>query len=367
MNEIFYQTKTKFTNTGDALINKALISNLRAYGKIYANCSREIPSEFIDQLGIKKEEKIASSSELLFVKSVLMHALKNRDNVYVFSGPGDLYGNGMKLIVRNYLATIPFLFFRICGVKIVRIGRSVGPISRGLAMSEKIRCKFLTYYYVRDTKSFERCKRIGIKNVSICPDMSWLYERDKIRKINHSNIVMVNLRNSIFDDIDPNFINYTLKMCKNILFELKNHIENMKVIICYQISEDRDFSKEVFDYLKEDFDTEYYENQLYLKDIEKYYGNCIVHISNRMHSLLAGYKYGSLPIAIIDSKIHTKISATLTDCDLDRIIIDIHEGDCSGKIQYIYMNREKLLKDFFEAEKKNNSEIDNVLNDIFKV
>lgn len=43
MNTIYYQTKTKFNNTGDALINKALIEMLRNYGQLKCNCSKEIP------------------------------------------------------------------------------------------------------------------------------------------------------------------------------------------------------------------------------------------------------------------------------------------------------------------------------------
>ena len=57
MNYIFYQTKTKFINTGDALINKALLDTLREYGKLQCNCSKEIPQDFIEEIGIKEGEK----------------------------------------------------------------------------------------------------------------------------------------------------------------------------------------------------------------------------------------------------------------------------------------------------------------------
>ncbi|MBE6727642.1 MAG: polysaccharide pyruvyl transferase family protein [Ruminococcaceae bacterium] len=369
MNHIFYQTKTKFTNTGDALINNGLINTLRKYGKLHANCSKDVPGEFLSALGIMDEERINYESEFAFIKSVIKCARKskkNNDRVYVFSGPGDMYGGGIKLVVRNFISGLIFPVFRLYGVTIVRIGRSVGPISKLMALSERIRSIFLSYYYVRDSKSLERCRKHGIKKVKFCPDMSWVYHRDHEKKINHTNTVMLNMRNSIFDDLDDTFVEQTLKSCEYVLCKLNSCMQNqMKLCVAYQIDEDKEFSEKIYNYFKDKYPTEYIGNQMKLDELENYYGGVDFHISNRMHSLLVGYKYGSLPIALIDTKTHTKISATFIDCNLFELMIDIYDSDTENKVDFLFNNREDLIQRLISCEKDNQTKIDETLDFIF--
>ena len=85
-NYIFYQTRTEFKNTGDTLINKALIDTLREYGHLQCYCSKEIPQDFLMQLEIKENEKIYCKNELQFVMKILKMAIQKRktDKIYSF-------------------------------------------------------------------------------------------------------------------------------------------------------------------------------------------------------------------------------------------------------------------------------------------
>lgn len=369
MNYIFYQTKTKFTNTGDALINKALLDTLRAYGKLYANCSRDIPDSFIEELGITKEEKVVASSEVCFVKMVLKYSKSSgmKDNVYLFSGLGDSYGGNPKQVIRNIMSSLIFALFRFAGVKIVRIGRSIGPLTKPMQLSEKFRSVFLSYNYVRDTKSLQRCKKYGMKNVKYCPDMSWLYNINGVRPINSTNTVMVNLRNSIFDDVKKEFVDVTLRKLDSALKIFSSVLgKKMRIIVAYQIEEDAEFSRVVYERLKPKYNVGYINHQMKLNELEKYYRMVDYHISNRMHSLLVGYKYGSLPVALIDENEHTKISATLKDCGLDTVIIDIHNNSKAEKVNYLISHRDILMKQIFECESEMQKKIYAILQNIFE-
>lgn len=369
MNHIFYQTKTKYTNTGDALINHALIGALRSYGRIHANCSSDIPPDFLDALGILPEERIVSDSEFAFIKSVIRCAVQGRktgEKAYVFSGPGDLYGGGRRLVVRNFVSALIFLVFRCAGVTIVRIGRSVGPISRLMAVSERVRCAFLSHYYVRDSRSLRRCREMGIRNVEWSPDLSWIYDPNHAQRINHTNTVMVNLRNSIFDDVDARFVEKTLEKCEELLTELDRCLDGkMKVLVAYQIAEDASFSRSVYERLRTKFTAEYVDHQMRLEELEDYYSMADFHISNRMHSLLTGYKYGSLPVALIDSENHIKISATLRDCDLEELIVDIYEDGSAERICTLAEKRVSLMHKLFGCEKEMQRKIADTLEHVF--
>lgn len=369
MNHIFYQTKTYFSNTGDALINRALIEALREYGVLHANCSSSVPDEFLQALGIRAEERAIADSELAFIKSVLLCSLRSiqrGDQVYIFSGPGDMYGGGLRLVIRNLASALVFPIFRIFGVRIVRIGRSVGPISKLMAVSEWIRGLFLSHYYVRDTRSLQRCKDIGIKKVKMCPDLSWIYDMEHVASINRTNTVMVNLRNAIFDDVHDAFIEATIRKCEDVLAEISNHLNGqMKVTVAYQIAEDAGFSKLVYERLKSTYDVTYIDHQMRLDELETYYGAVDYHISNRMHSLLAGYKYGSLPIALIDTRNHMKIAATFEDCGLHELMVDIYDVQSSEKVAGLCARREDLLRKMFHCEKKQQETIFKTLDFIF--
>lgn len=369
MNHIFYQTKTNFANTGDALINHALIDALRKYGAVHANCSSSVPAEFLDALGVRAEERMQSDSEFAFIQSVIRCALKRQktgEHTYVFSGPGDMYGGGLRLVIRNLASALIFPVFRLFGVRIVRIGRSVGPISTLMALSERIRCIFLTHYFVRDTQSLQRCKDNGMKKVKLSPDLSWIYDAEHTACVNHTNTVMVNLRNSIFDDTDEAFVEATIEKCVDVLSEINKCIKGqMKILVAYQVAKDARFGKAVYERLKSTYDVTYIGHQMRLDELETYYGAVDYHISNRMHSLLAGYKYGSLPIALIDTRNHMKIAATFEDCGLHELMVDIYDERTAENVAGICARREDLLKKVFQCEKRQQEAIYKTLDYIF--
>lgn len=367
MNYIFYQTKTKFSNTGDALINNSLLSVLRSYGIIKANCGNDIPKDFIKQLGIKDEEKLNGYSEFNFILSLLKYAIKaklNGDKVYIFSGLGHTYGGSLKKVIRNLIAGLLFPIYSIFGVKIVRIGITLGPISHLLAITEVIRSFFIYKYFVRDTTSLDLCHRIGIKKAELCPDMSWLYKINSDRILNNTNNVIVNLRNSTFDEcIDNNYIENLLTKCDNVLSKIKASFgNNLNIIVTYQVLGDKDFSFLVYKRLSKNFNVEFIPKQMDLNDVEKYYGKARYNISNRMHSLLLGYKFGALPIALIDVKEHLKISSAFRDCGLSDLLIDVNTS--SDNINKIINETDILYNKLIKQEQINQNHIIDILNNI---
>lgn len=368
MNYIYYQTKTQFENAGDVLINKALIENLRNYGELKCNCSKSISNEFIKELGILEKEKLYCANGLSCACKILKQSIKakiNGDKVYIVSGLGHQWGGNISSYLKNITAGCIFALYRLLGIKIVKIGMSIGPITKFQGITEKFRSKFINYYYVRDTKSLNLCKKIGIKKAKICPDMSWLYLNKKYKCLNKNNIVTVSLRESVLNEKDENYINLMLKKCDMVLnYISEKNDNNIKVIFLYQVKRDYDFCKRAYNYFKENYDCEFIENQVILSTASEYYTKSSYNISNRMHSLLLGYKYGSLPIAVIDSKKHIKISQTLIDNELDDFIVDIKNGKVED-IEKIYTYSNKLFEKLIETEGKNSAKIISILKKIF--
>lgn len=368
MNVIYYQTKTKFTNTGDVLINKAMIEMLRNYGNIKCNCENNIPDYFINELDIKESEKIKVKNEFSLAFDILKTAKKlnkNGNKVYIVSGLGHTFGNGIKKNIRNIIAYIFFSIYKLYGVKIVRIGISLGPLGGILSKTEKIRSKKVDYYYVRDTKSLELCNEIGINNARLCPDLSWIYDNKNKRKFNPNQSICINLRKSILDNDEPlSYLEAMLKRCSDIL-NILNYDKSKKLFFCYQVDEDKEFSKFCYNYFNSKYDCVYIEDKITLFSAGNIYSKCSFNISNRMHSLLLGYKYGALPIALIDQKKHIKIHQTLKDNGLEKLSIDVYRGN-DKSINYINNNSKKLASKLFLVEKERQKEILNILDRIFE-
>lgn len=367
MNYIFYQTKTKFSNTGDALINNSLLSVLRSYGIIKANCGDDIPEEFIKQLGISENEKLNGYSEFNFIFSVLKYALKAKlhgDKVYIFSGLGHTYGGSLKKVLRNLIAGFLFPLYRAFGVRIVRIGITLGPITRLLAITEVFRSLCIYKYLVRDTASLTLCHKIGIKKAELCPDMSWLYKMDSSRILNNTNNIIVNLRNSTLDEyVDNNYIENLLKRCENVLYVIQKSLgKSLNVIVTYQVLGDKDFSAFVSERLSRNFNVHFISKQMNLNDVELYYSKARFNISNRMHSLLLGYKFGALPIALINVKEHIKISSAFEDCGLSDLLVDINS--LSDNTNKIINETDLLYNKLIKQEKINQNRIIDILNKI---
>lgn len=366
MRIIYYQIKTQWDNAGDVLINKALISSLRQYGNIRCNCNTSVPQTFIDELGILDREKVYYKNNATYILSILKQSLKKENKDYMVSGLGHQWGGDIKRYFKAFCSSIVYVLFRIFNVTVIRIGLSIGPITKMYEIMEKIRARNVNFFYVRDTLSLDLCRRIGCKNVNLCPDMSWLYLSGNVKSMNQTNTVAVSLRESIPGEKDEEYIDRQVKKCDEILYEINKVMKGkMKVIFFYQVGIDAAFCRIVYNYFKHKYNSEIVDGLLTLSQAEEIYSQSAYIISNRMHSLLLGYKFGSLPVALIDQEKHLKISQTLLDNGLEKIIIDINKSD-KNNIQWILSNNELLYNKFLCKEQENVILINNVLKDIFR-
>ena len=367
MNIIYYQTKTQFENTGDVLINNALIHELRKYGKLRCNCSQQIPDEFINELEINDEEKMYCKNDVSFSLKILKNAVKEKkkgNRIYVISGLGHQYGGNFKTNIKIIISAIIFMIFKLFGIKIIKIGSSIGPVTKGMAVAERFRSNFIDAYYVRDTKSYQLCQEIKINKAKLCPDMSWIYLNHHKSQLNDNNIVTVNLRKSILNENDEEYQKKLIETTDIALNEISKSIKNMRVFFVYQVRRDEEFARTCYEYFKNKYDCYFNERQILLSNAQTIYSESVFNISSRLHSLLLGYKYGALPIAIINKEKHIKISQTFIDCKIDDLIFDINERDIHN-LDSVIQNKNERFKSLIDVEKEKCNEIRNILNEIF--
>lgn len=365
MNIIFYQTKTLFSNTGDALINKALISCLRNFGKIVANGEKNIPESFLKELGLQENEVVYCKSEIDFVLKILTAAVRaflKGDKVFLFSGLGHTHGGTKERVKRNYIAGLILGIYRLFGVKPVRLGLTLGPVTKGMGTSEKFRSRFIHKYWVRDSFSLETCNNLKINKAEILPDMSWYYQEDSPREFNDSNTVVVNLKQvNLEQSLRGDVQEKTLNKLINALGVLDNGV---RIIVCYQVASDKDMALQVYEELCKAHDNvELINEQLTLGSAQSIYSQAAYVFSNRMHSLLFSYKYGALPIPVINAEKHKKITCAYTDNDLGELILDVFK-DGIDEFQNIHDKRDELYRKLIDVEEENTRIIEQNLEEL---
>lgn len=184
--------------------------------------------------------------------------------------------------------------------------------------------------------------------------------------MNKSNCVGITFRPSL--DGNKEYEIRLIEKLNLLLVMLQEHSEaHLKVIIFHQVESDKVFMEKINNYLKAGgkFEIEYIPERLHLGEDEKLYAMCRYHISNRLHSLLLGYKYGSLPIALISEK-NKKIYTTFEDEKLDLLIMDLMQENqaVESKFDELLDKDESYFLHLLECENRLGDMIHNVVKNI---
>jgi hypothetical protein len=175
---IFYKTTAAFDNTGEVLIYKSLLEQLRPHGQVIIDDRNKESSKFLEKIGMQQEERLSGHSQFPFVAAMILSALKRISSgrkVAFVTGVGEHRCTTIKSAAKNMLAACLLALLKAADVKIVRIGMSMHISGLLPKISERILSMFVDHYYVRDSISQKICLNAGVKRAKIAPDLSWAY------------------------------------------------------------------------------------------------------------------------------------------------------------------------------------------------
>ena len=325
-NYIFFQGNTQYENTGDVLINKALIELLREHGAIIVN-NTEMPAWYVQDLELKPEECITTtgtSFNSYLIKQVV-DSKSNNKNIFLIAGPpGHLFGNSAQKSFRNLISASLFVFLRLYKVKILKVGFSMGPIGRTLGITEFLRASTNQYYLVRDSLSLKLAKSLGIKHARFHPDLAWMYKVSLTENSKEKSKIMVSFRDSV---VEGQSSGQYLDALKNNLFAmLKNLDKKYKIEIVYQVKRDYTFCKKLYTQLSTELEVSFNETQVTLNNANEAYTGASCILTNRLHGALLAYKYGALPLVLTDANDHLKIKGIYMDAGIDDLLLNVNDS-----------------------------------------
>lgn len=368
---IFYKTTADFNNTGEVLIYKSLLENLRNYGNVIIDDSPHIQSLFLSRIGIRDEERLHTYTKFSFVKYILIKSLLNvisRNPIYFVTGVGDHKVNGAK---KNLLSFFFLLFCRLCGTKVLRIGMSISFKDAAAKWSERLLSLTIPYYYVRDTLSLQSCHEAGVRKAMLAPDLSWAYQISNYEEKDSKEVKLVIFSFRDYCTSKKKKEPYRSDLILAIGVVLKRVCTNplTKILFTYQCDQDLQFMNE----LKTEFNSypqiEIIPELVTLDNADNYYGQSQIVVTNRLHVLLLSYKYGALPIGLTDLKGHKKIHGIFKDNGLEDLLIDIYadEDVITDSYKRIIDKRTGYLQTIKTVEQKNRASLWQIFNNVFSV
>ncbi|MFQ3635129.1 MAG: polysaccharide pyruvyl transferase family protein [Cyanobacteriota bacterium] len=335
---VFYSAVTQFDNLGDLLINRILIAELRKYARLVVNVNG-VPEWYKEELGLLPGE-IVEESRIKFRTRIILAGIKRlsglKKNTFAIINPGHSYGD-MKMLGGSFFRIlINSTLIYLSGVRRCRFGCSIGPFWGGRESLERLQAKLMYFNSVRDSISKNYAESIGIQNTVYFPDLAWLMETEYTQKrpsIESREFVIFSFR-----DLTPGFLNKHLnsqeyqRILLSKLDKIVDYVSinlSKKILICYQVDRDKSMSDFLYDRYKNICKIDFLDSRVTSRDMEKVYSSSCLVFSNRLHVLMFSMAFGALPIAVIDSEKHTKISGVFADSGMKPLLLDIHDEGIS--------------------------------------
>ena len=354
---IFYEARTQYGNLGDLIINKTLLERLRRYGQIVIN-DHGVPNWYCKELGIELNER-ASFYENGFNRLIITSKLKSLfqlkfSKTYLFLGPGHLSDHSRYLGSRKWI--LYFLLLRILGVRLCRLGFSIGDLSDHNQKIVKWVSRFSYFYGVRDSISESLAHQMEMCQVKYFPDLAWLFRssfQTAIKPSADEDYIVFSFRESAHSCDTSNAYQENLVVVLDRIVDLVCRQWSKRLIVAYQVDYDSEFSQRLVQRYVEPYDVEFVDQKLNVQDALELYSNALMVFSNRLHVLLFAIMAGSLPIAVIDSDRQSKVTGIFLDAELSSLVLDIHSDlDQVMKLNML-VNEMNLIKERIKRYRQN--------------
>jgi hypothetical protein len=324
MNHFFYNINTQFENTGDLLINKSLIELLAKRGIVYIDDYGK-PPEFMASLfqndNVKKLTLFTDKINIIgYIKKIIKK--KNTDDkFYLVFVPCDMSRTTLKSALFRMISFKNLLFLKLSGVRIIRIGFSVGKFDMINACVEAINSLTYHSFAVRDTISMKTAKRFHFSHLSFFPDLSWAYDlKNKPEKCDKKEYIVLSFRSNKQGRIHNS--SYILNILQKLQPILQHSCLSLyKIKISYQVGYDRQAANEIYCFMNKYFDVELIDKKLGIEEASALYCNAKCVISNRLHVLLLSILVDTLSIPYIDCNDNRKIYGIFNDNELNEAIV----------------------------------------------
>lgn len=371
MNLIFFQPAAQVINTGDILINRALLSLLRRHGKVVFNDIGR-PKWFVDECVESGDLLLSRLGERSMSKAIDRHlslSRKTKDKIFLFFPPGHTSRKGFKRAWLHLKQTMALAYLRFRGCSIIRVGFSIGPFDFSNSLIESLSTWVYKVYGLREQNSLNLARRFLFRSVQYFPDLAWAFHvenEDTLSEVDHEHVVL-SFRSNVYGTVhDPSYLEHTNEQLKNALLAVFSVDQPIQVV--YQVGSDRDAMLDLTSYLSRYFNqVDFIDKCLSVKEAGEIYKSSMLVVSNRLHVLLYAILYHKQGIAVINPNDNKKITGIFHQNRLGRNLLDINSSKdvFVENFRYLVENRHQQKAEFSRIKVENMNRIAMEIDKIF--
>lgn len=320
----FLPMKTQYENLGDLVINRECIRLLRRHGRIVAGVAKA-PAAFVEGLQLGTGE--ACRSALRFHLALIATGLRGQGRAYKVLLPGGFSGDlsGSRPF-KEALTTAYFWFLRGCGVRIVRMGASVGPFSPARAWFEKRKSRAMRCLGLRDHLSIAYADAIRLANVRRFPDFAFmLATRERAAETSDPYIVL-SFRADDASQLEA------IAVGVRAMLERIDPDRRHAIVLAAQVERDERICAALRDLVADGRPTRIVDANIGEAGLFDLYHRAAWVISNRLHVLLFAASCAARIWALVDRRRNAKIIGLFEDAGFGDRLVHLDEPAAPARL-----------------------------------
>jgi polysaccharide pyruvyl transferase WcaK-like protein len=350
----FYVAETQHQNLGDVVINRNLVQLAGEFGQVHI-FEGKMPRAFLNAIGADNHKCFSSIIDFsFFIISMGIQRLLpwKHLKLYFLLNPGGFSG-GLTLLGfgRQICILVLYAVLKILGIRIVRLGASMGPFSPMRAKIERLKALFIHTNSVRDSISLTYMRSIGIDRIQHFPDLAFLLLPNNSspatsRTTNDSQYVAFSFRRY---PKSANCDDRTYLTIEKVAQTLQQNTPT-QYLFTSQVEFDVDWNANLAARLSSKGYTSNVVSSRSEQSLMSVYRECVSVFSNRLHVLLFAMRQGALAFAVIDTTLNQKILGIYSDLGLQDFIVDIN---CEQPLLLNSHNRDpSFLHEIFNEQRQ---------------
>lgn len=318
----FLSVSTQFENVGDALIVRELVRLAAERSHTVVDLSR-CPPEFRSTLNLEAIRGVSVFNEggTRRLITELVRKRLTRRPCYWFLVPGGRGGEVSRgRALKMAASTLALAALRLIGTRICHAGVSYDGLGPRHARLVRWRSRLLHSHAVRDARSHDHLRDLGIRVDAVVPDLALnLFESDTPPHERRSALA-ISLRLDKYPEQRAE-----LEWLVGNIVDLATGVRKVKFVA--QVRRDAPFMKELAAAARDKVEAEYHMCHDDIEACLEVYADCERIYSNRLHALLMAMSRGAVPVAVVHGERDVKIRGVLEDLGLDAAILPLGEGE----------------------------------------
>ncbi len=319
----FFSAKTQHQNLGDGIISRELLRLLRSHGQVQL-LDGGMPPEFLALIEADRVTRHASTGS--YVGAIVRSALRQRfqagaPRVYYALNPGGFNG-GVTWgdLPRQFALILTYVALWALGVRLIRLGQSVGPFLGARLPIERVKSRFIHAATARDPLSLRYAAESGLGPMRYFPDLALMLEPRATRTALPARpYVVASFRSSPkragYDDGIERLLRQALGA--------GGVGAGLDRLFASQVTFDRARSRQLAERLSDLPGETRIDESTGFDEVLALYRDAEAVFSNRLHVVLLAMRVGTPAYAIVDHGANAKVIGILEDLGFREMVIDL--------------------------------------------